>query len=1468
MRKIGVVFLIFTLVFTGLGVSSGMPVSYAASSDVPGGINAQPVLWLKADEGVVENGGLLTDWEDQSHVPVNFELDVPAGQEARTPKYNASGVNFNPSITFDNPAKYKHYNESAKLVGDKQLTFRSGYAVYKSPSSGHSGVLVGSSVNPGGNNGVIILGGWENTFATGSGHQNLYTYVPSIDRTRHQLTGFEIIDNTDHVGRVDGKNSAVNRRGSFGPITFSPVIGASNGGAQDWTGLRADVAEIILYDELTSTDAAKIETYLAVKYGITLNEGNSSYVAANDEIVWEVDGTYKHNIAGIGHDDAQGLKQKQSRSINAGIPQVAIGVGELSETNAANTGSLSDKQYLIWGDNGKDLIFDQQIGETNEYHAQRVWKLQNTGGVGKVQVAIPVSAIPAGKKLIVSNSGIDFTSANAFVLESKDINGVPHYVATVPEGLEDGQFFTYGVLAPVPENATLEEAVAGGNEIIVTFDQEIDPINVTPQGGFVVTIGDEGRTVTIDSILVEGKTVKLTLSEELRSNDSVKLEYTKANGNIKGTNGASVLDFDMEVGNNLIPPPALEITDPSGDTVYEAKPEIKGTADKEAKVTITLTKEDGTVIGPVEVKIAEDGTWTYTPSNDLPDGKYTIAVTAEKHGKVSKESKDITLDTTNLNLQITDPSGDTVYEEKPEIKGTADKEAKVTVTLTKEDGTVIGPVEIKVAEDGTWTYTPSNELSDGKYTIAVTAEKHGKVSKESKDITVDTTNVVDKSFLKQKVEEINGKIDADELTESNYTPASWVNLERELAEANLVLNNPGATQDQVDQALIELQKALDNLVVFNGELEDLNLVGLTNDGGQVITLEPTFDPDQYKNYQGTVTNDVYGISLNPMVQDPNEVRVFVEGVRYSADEWNKLPLKEGKNVITVGVYDKDGNRINDYTITIYRGDEANKLESLVPSVGSLYPAFDPNQDTYTMNVANSVNQLQLTPTAQDPNATIQIRVNNDEWKTVTSGELSDYLSLNVGPNSIEIKVTDQNGKDKTYNVTVSRASGNDNSGGGNTGGSNSGTGNTTTPPTTDNTVKPGNIVTTDNGSNVSFASGTVNGDQATVTIDSNKLSGILADGKAHKLGIRVPGNGNVEVRGLTLEDLKKIADSGSSLDIEDVLAIYPVPAGQLDVNAISKQFDNAPISNIAANIKIKRSADDVAKLAREKATRGGYELLVHPVDLDLSFMHDGKTDRAGLLKGYAPKYIALPEGINPNRITTGVIVNPDGTVFHVPTVVTKIDNRYFALINDLRSSGSYSVIWNPKDFNDVQYHWGRADVNNIAARLSLKGNGDNTFSPKRHVTRSEFAEIIVLGLGLMRQDAPQNIFPDVPASAWYRNAVALADEFGIVRGYDDGNFKGNQEITREQGFAMIARAYRLIQSEDVPNQAQIASALAPYADGTNVAAWAQGDVAQLIDAGIIQGNGPKLLSPKAEMTRAEVTALIARMLKVTNLIDK
>ncbi|MFB5677369.1 S-layer homology domain-containing protein [Paenibacillus terreus] len=660
----------------------------------------------------------------------------------------------------------------------------------------------------------------------------------------------------------------------------------------------------------------------------------------------------------------------------------------------------------------------------------------------------------------------------------------------------------------------------------------------------------------------------------------------------------------------------------------------------------------------------------------------------------------------------------------------------------------------------------------------------------------------------------------------------------------------------------------------NQEKSLLKELQLNNEDGSKIGLTPEFDPSQ-TTYTATVSNDVYSVSINPAAQYPEdtEVRVSLNGVSVSADDWDNLPLQEGKNVITVGVYDKNGNLLNEYTIEITRerASIGGKLTSLVPSEGSLDPAFNPDRTTYTMNVGKSVYEMQFTPTSLDPNAKIEIRVNDGDWQEVASGSLSDPLALNRGSNTIVVRVTDEDGQSREYTVTVYRSSGSSSNNDDNKGSSGGGGGGSTTTPTTPATPEApkANIDVTLNGNDNPFATGTVstsNGRTTTsVKVDQSKLNDAISQGNGQKLAIHSPNEGDMTVEGLTADTLKQLADKGANLEISNLLAIYPVPAGKMNLSSVASQLGNAALSDIGVRIDIKRASENVIASAKSKAAAAGFELLVDPVDLDLTFSHDGKTAKSGQLNGYAVKYIALPAGIDTNRITTGVVVNPDGSVYHVPTVVTKINDRYFAQINDLRSSGTYSVIWNPQDFDDVRNHWGKEDVNNIAARLDLKGNGNNTFAPNRSITRSEFAEIVVLGLGLMRPDAPQSSFADVSGSAWYAKSVTIANEFDIVRGYEDGKFYGDKQITREQGFAMIARAYRLITSENAAGQDT--SVLARYKDGSKVSNWAKTDVAQLIEAGIIEGNGTKL-SPQATMKRAEVTALIARMLKSTNLIDQ
>ncbi len=97
------------------------------------------------------------------------------------------------------------------------------------------------------------------------------------------------------------------------------------------------------------------------------------------------------------------------------------------------------------------------------------------------------------------------------------------------------------------------------------------------------------------------------------------------------------------------------------------------------------------------------------------------------------------------------------------------------------------------------------------------------------------------------------------------------------------------------------------------------------------------------------------------------------------------------------------------------------LSGLAISSGTLSPAFAAVTTTYSASVAYNTASITVTPTKADINASIQVRVNGGSYVSVTSGSASGALALNGGSNTIDIKVTAQDGATiKTYNITVQR----------------------------------------------------------------------------------------------------------------------------------------------------------------------------------------------------------------------------------------------------------------------------------------------------------------------------------------------------------------------------------------------------------------------------------------------------------------
>jgi len=110
---------------------------------------------------------------------------------------------------------------------------------------------------------------------------------------------------------------------------------------------------------------------------------------------------------------------------------------------------------------------------------------------------------------------------------------------------------------------------------------------------------------------------------------------------------------------------------------------------------------------------------------------------------------------------------------------------------------------------------------------------------------------------------------------------------------------------------------------------------------------------------------------------------------------------------------------------------------------------------------------------------------------------------------------------------------------------------------------------------------------------------------------------------------------------------------------------------------------------------------------------------------------------------------------------------------------------------------------------------------------------------------------------WYTDGVAWAAKNGIVNGQGDGTFAPDRDITRQE-LAVMLYNYAGYLGLDTQGRADVSR----FSDGGDVAAWASDAMRWAVSAGIISGSDAGRLMPAATATRAEVSAMIERMIKL------
>ena len=150
------------------------------------------------------------------------------------------------------------------------------------------------------------------------------------------------------------------------------------------------------------------------------------------------------------------------------------------------------------------------------------------------------------------------------------------------------------------------------------------------------------------------------------------------------------------------------------------------------------------------------------------------------------------------------------------------------------------------------------------------------------------------------------------------------------------------------------------------------------------------------------------------------------------------------------------------------------------------------------------------------------------------------------------------------------------------------------------------------------------------------------------------------------------------------------------------------------------------------------------------------------------------------------------------------------------------------------------------------------FEPDRKVTRAMFVTILGRMYGVHQDFIAPISYSDVQEGDWFAPYVTWASLSGIVNGYDDGTFAPNREITREQMALILVRyceAYdiRLPEEEDAP----------PFTDEERISPWALEAVLKSRRCGLINGRDDGSFDPMGTATRAEMCAVMARLMEKT-----
>lgn len=476
----------------------------------------------------------------------------------------------------------------------------------------------------------------------------------------------------------------------------------------------------------------------------------------------------------------------------------------------------------------------------------------------------------------------------------------------------------------------------------------------------------------------------------------------------------------------------------------------------------------------------------------------------------------------------------------------------------------------------------------------------------------------------------------------------------------------------------------------------------------------------------------------------------------------------------------------------------SKLLSFSLSIGNLNEEFSSDIYQYTATVSNNITAITIDAAPEDSKAHVVLSKN----QTVVSNPVSfKTANLDVGINTVYIKVKAEDGTSKIYTLYITREDEDEDG---------SGTGEETPLPTI-------NI----GGQDINYIRDELDGYIFKPTKDQfDMLYKQRKDGMYCIDLIGLPA----DAEGVTF-----VTDSAWFDRIGHSLLFNAPGIGSIEIND--------------AMFEIIKSGKIITFVLRKGS-------------LQADILIDGESiDWSSYLN---PLRITIPYILKAEENVDYIVaykLGKDGWKNILPDSKYNAKNQEISFTS--QTFGHFNVMYNPKAFDDVkQGQWYEKAIGYMSARGIINGVGNNNFEPNTNIKRADFLLMLMRIYGIDADEKAGDNFEDA-GSTYYTDMLGTAKQLGIVKGVGGNKFDPEATILRQD---MLVMLYRVMDTLDrLPKVPEGGKTVESFSDAGEISDYAYQTLKMFVQSGLIKGNGNRL-TPKATTIRAEAAQILFNIL--------